>query len=56
MAITGKAESVSGYSETRIDVRVKKAFTSDPDVDWASDQAMQHRLRPRCTLSEIPAL
>ena len=28
MAITGKAESVSGYSETRIDVRVKKVLTS----------------------------
>ena len=30
--------------------------SADPDVDWASDQAMQHRLRSRCTLSEIPAL
>ncbi len=28
MAITGKAESVSEYSETRIDVRVKKVLTS----------------------------
>ena len=37
MAITGKAESVSEYSETRIDVRVKKVLTSaDPDVDRSS--------------------
>jgi hypothetical protein len=28
MAITGKAEGVSEYSETRIDVRVKKVLTS----------------------------
>jgi len=43
MAITGKAESVSEYSETRIDVRVKKVLTS-ADEDGQGSPSRQEDL------------